>query len=186
MKYEIALGALLASALWIVVAITAGAPTIQALKDFAGPIATVFAASVAGWVAFTLGRAQVAVAERAWQTSNEKIVLDLFDKRLSIIEDVRSLIGEVVRNGRAPDEHYYRWLRATDRVSYFFGPEVEAYIERLRQSLIKLEHANSMLETHVERPIWAEVRRRHFEAVVDFYKEAPPIFAPYMKAHQKA
>ncbi|MDF0521536.1 hypothetical protein P0R31_30260 [Bradyrhizobium yuanmingense] len=188
MKYEIALGALLASAFWLFAAILAGAPSIVVLKDFAGPVATVFAASVAGWVAYTLGRAQVAVAERTWQTSNEKIVLDLFDKRLATFEDIRGVIGEAVREGKVTDDLYNRYCRAIDRVPYFFGEEVQDYLESIRLHLIELQHAQSAIEYEqgAERQKMVVKRSEHFMAVARFYIKSPPLFAAYMKAHQKA
>ncbi|MVT52122.1 hypothetical protein GPL17_16690 [Bradyrhizobium yuanmingense] len=188
MKYEVALGALLASAFWLIVAIWAGTPSVSGFKDFAGPVATVFAASVAGWVAYTLGRAQVAVAERTWQTSNEKIVLDLFEKRFAIFDEIRSVVGEVTRNGTAPPQLFYRYTEATDRVPYFFGPEIAAYLEKLRITLIDLELANKMMENESDpdRSKWVRKRSEKFLDVTRFYSESAPLFGPYMKAHQKA
>jgi hypothetical protein len=190
---EIALGALAATAFWIVAALIVGEPT--RFKDFAGPAATVVAAITAGWIAFRLGQSQIAVArvqaeiaERNWKTSNEKIVLDLFDKRLSIFEDIRSIVSEVGRNGTAPDELYFRYCRAIDRVPYFFGEDVQAYVEQMRLHLIELNLANIMMANDLdpERPKWVKKRQAEFLAVTKFYESTPRLFGPYMKAHQKA
>jgi hypothetical protein len=66
------------------------------IKDFAGPLATILASSAAAFVAYRLGSSQVAVArtqaliaERTWQTANEKVVLKLFDQRLAIVGGIR-------------------------------------------------------------------------------------------------
>lgn len=186
MKYEMALGALLATAFWFVIAIAIEAPPVSTLKDFAGPVATVFAASVAGWVAYTLGQAQIEVAERNWQTSNEKIVLELFDKRLAIFEDIRGIVTEVVSTGKAPFPVQFRLLQAIDRVPYFFGPEVQDYVRGLHHLLSDLDTANAMMESDdPERPKWVNKRTEKFVAVGDFYKEAPALFGPYLRAHQK-
>ena len=81
------------------------------VRDLAGPIATVLAASAAAFVAYRLGQSQISVArtqaeiaERNWQTSNEKIVLELFERRLAIYEEIRGVIGEVTRSGKAPND----------------------------------------------------------------------------------
>lgn len=92
-------------------------------------MATVLAAGAAAFVAYRLGqsqisvaRAQAEIAERNWQTSNERIVLDLFERRLAIYEEIREIIGGVTRSGAAPDGDLYRYDKATDRAPYFFGP----------------------------------------------------------------
>ena len=52
---------------------------LSIIRDLAGPVATIVAASAAAFVAFRLGQSQISVArlqagiaERNWQTSNEK------------------------------------------------------------------------------------------------------------------
>jgi hypothetical protein len=47
----------------------------EIFTDLAGPVATVIAAVAAAFVAFRLGKAQVEIARRNWQTANEKVVL---------------------------------------------------------------------------------------------------------------
>jgi hypothetical protein len=167
---------------------------VSTIKDLAGPIATVLAASAAAFVAYRLGqskisvaRTQAEIAERNWQTSNEKIVLELFERRLAIYEGIRVVIGEVTRGGKAPDELVFQYLTAIDRAPYYFGDEVQGYLETIRLHLIDLELSNSMLAnpTVPDRAIWAERRTEHFLGVTGFYKEAPTIFRPYIQAHQK-
>jgi hypothetical protein len=192
-RAEIAIGAFVATAFWSIIAMTG--QDVAKFKDLAGPAATVFAALTAGWIAYGLGQSQIAVAktqadiaERNWKTSNEKIVLDLFDKRLSIFEEIRSIVGEVIREGTAPDELLFRYYKAIDRVPYFFGEEVQKYVEQIRLHIIDLNLANTMMknQSDPDRPQWIKRRKSEFLAVTNFYRESGPLFAPYMKAHQKA
>jgi hypothetical protein len=164
------------------------------IKDLAGPIATVIAASAAAFVAYRLGQSQIsvaksqaAIAERNWQTTNEKIVLELFERRLPIYEEIREIIGAVVRNGDASIGDLHSYGKATDRVPYLFGPEVQAYVEQMRLLLIDLQLANKMMRNMLDpdRPSWIKKRHEHFAAVTKFYTDAPGIFGPYMRAHQK-
>jgi hypothetical protein len=148
-KHEIVLGALLATAFWLVVTLLSGWSFTSA-KELAGPLATVFAAIVAGWVAHTLGRSQVSVAKtqaeiayRNWQTSNEKIVLELFEKRLKLYEAIREVIGEVTRSGTARDDTLFRYDVAIDRALYLFGREATDYLQEIRRHLIRLDTCNS-------------------------------------------
>jgi hypothetical protein len=51
----------------------------SALKDFAAPVATVFAASVAAWIALRLGKGQVAIARSQADIARDKLKFDLFE-----------------------------------------------------------------------------------------------------------
>ena len=113
-------------------------------KDFAAPIATVIASGAAAFVAYRLGqnqisvaRAQADVAERNWKTQNEKVVLELLERRLEIYENIRKVIAEVMRSGAATDDTYWRYLNAIDQAPYLFGPEVETYLEKMRIHIIE-------------------------------------------------
>jgi hypothetical protein len=164
------------------------------IKDLAGPISTVIAAAAAAFVAYRLGQSQISVArtqadiaERNWQTSNEKIVLELFERRLAIYEQIRGVVGEITRSGTAPDDILFRYGTATDRAPYYFGQEIQDYLEAIRNHMIDLELSNSMLKnpTVPDRATWAERRKNHFLGVTDFYKETPALFKPYIQAHQR-
>jgi hypothetical protein len=75
----------------------------QTMKDFAGPVATAIAAWAAAYFAYRLGqnqitvaKAQADIAERNWQTENEKVVLELMERRLAIYKNIREVIAEVI------------------------------------------------------------------------------------------
>jgi hypothetical protein len=158
-------------------------------------VATVLAGAAAAYVAFTLGRSQIAVAKlhadiakRAWQTSNEKIVLDLFEKRLAIYEDIRAAITPINRSGNTADEDFNKYCQSIDRARYFFGLDVLNYLERIRIALINHQLACGMVsnDSTPDRPDWVKQKLEAFKQIIGFYTEAPPLFAPYMQAHQKA
>lgn len=166
----------------------------QTIKDFAGPVATVIASGAAAFVAYRLGQNQMMVAkdqaniaERNWQTENEKVVLELMERRLAIYEGIREIISEVMRTGTANDDIYWRYAKAIDQIPYLFGPEVETFIEKIRNHLIQLQLGTSLMadNTSSEYQEGVEIKHREFKAVVKFYEEAKPIFGPYIRAHQR-
>lgn len=166
----------------------------QFFKDFAAPIATVIASGAAAFVAYRLGqnqmmvaKAQANIAERNWQTENEKVVLQLMERRLAIYENIRKVIAEVMRTGKSDDNIFRRYLEATDQIPYLFGPEVETYLDGMRGHLADLQLGNDMManNTSPDYQKGVELRAHEFKAVVKFYEEAKPIFGPYIRAHQR-
>ncbi len=164
-------------------------------KDFAGPVATIIAAGAAAFVAYRLGqnqtmvaKAQVDIAERNWQTENEKVVLELMEQRLSIYKGIQEVIAEVMRTGKSDDNIFRRYLQATVQIPYLFGPEVETYLDEMRVHLADLQLGNDLMadNTSSDYQKGVELRAREFKAIVKFYEEAKPIFGPYIRAHQRA
>ena len=191
---EIILGALCATAFWSAVMLFTAASG-RMISELAGPVATVLAAAAAAYVAFTLGRSQTAVAKlqadiakRAWQTSNERIVLDLFEKRLAIYEEIRETIKPINGSGNSGDEDFYKYCQSIDRARYFFGPDVTNYLERLRIALSSHQLACAMVSNNStpDRHNWVQRKAEAFKQIIGFYNDAPPLFAPYIQAHQKA
>jgi len=64
----------------------------MALKDFAGPVATIFAASVAAFIALRLGSGQAAIAKSQAAIARDKLKFDLFEMRYDIYSKVKELI----------------------------------------------------------------------------------------------
>jgi hypothetical protein len=166
----------------------------QLIKELAGPIATVFAAAAAAFVAYRLGKSQIAVAkmqadiaQRNWETANERVVLELFEKRVAVYDGIRDVIGEVTRSGSVPNDLYFRYIKAIDRVPFLFGKEVKIYLETIAEHMNKLGLAGTMLEDPncADRGKWAQTRSDQFLAVTAFYTEADEIFGRYIRAHQK-
>jgi hypothetical protein len=198
---KIALAALIVLGSWLLIALPIlympPDPTARwygILRDFAAPIATIIAAIAASLLAYRLGKGQLAVAEaqaeiarQTWQSTHERIVLELLDRRLAIFNDIREVIGEVARTGRASESELYGFNKASDRVPYLFGSDVQEFLETIRIHLIELNLANTMMKNQADPQYadWVKRRTTHFKAIIDFYKLAPTHFQPYMTAHQK-
>ena len=61
-------------------------------KDFAGAIATTFAAFVAAGITYFFNRAQTRLAETQADVAVEKLKLDLFEKRYALYNSAKQLV----------------------------------------------------------------------------------------------
>jgi hypothetical protein len=169
----------------------------DALKDFAGPVATVIAASAAMVVTSRIGKNQVAVAvsqaeiaEKNWQVGRDKVMLDLFDRRMAVYDDVRNIMTEIMQHGTVRRTTLmYEFARAVDRIDILFGPEVSEYIAALRKE-IAIHHS---AEVAMERPRNEDARQaaierqfQSFENLMKFFDEFPALIKGYVAMHQKA
>lgn len=159
----------------------------EGLKDFAGPAATVLAASTAALIAIAIARVQVSVAKIQANTANDKLVLDLFERRIEIYSNARAVIARIMTSGGIAPEDHFEFLRAIDGSKFLFGPEVSAYWDTLYLAIIDAEaaeHETKAARGEAERRTALETRRNHRETLNGFYKQTEQLLAPYLSAHQ--
>jgi hypothetical protein len=150
------------------------------LKDFAGPFATVVAAGAASFVVLYFNRAQLRIAE-------QRLVLDLFDRRWEIVEDLRSAIAGMATEGIVMADDYRKYARASLRAAYLFGSDVTDYLETVRQAMERHVALQDSVrsEDDIIRVRAADGQAAAFTDITDFYKTIDPLIVPYMSLHQK-
>ena len=75
------------------------------------------------------------IAFLQWVTARQKVVLDLFDKRFAVYEELREVVGRHVSRGAASIEDMGKFTRAAGRAQFLFGPEVTTFLEERRLDL---------------------------------------------------
>ena len=145
------------------------------LKDFAGPVATIIAAGAAVTVTGYFAR-------RQWQTAHEKLLLDLFDKRFALYEELISVLWRYATDSIHVLEAQIDFARTTSRAQFLFGPEVQAFLKGKGNDL--LQESAAVIREGRSRPDEEEqlARGRH---VSDFIGELDKLVALYMNHHQK-
>jgi hypothetical protein len=130
----------------------------------------------------------IVIGYAQWRTAHQRAVVDLFEKRMKIYEDIRNVIGEVARAGSVTNENINAYFRAIDQTDILFGPEVTAYLDVLRRTLSghhlaeqQIAHPRSEKERHeaIDR------QSRAFERVTAFYTDFPKLIKPYVQMHQR-
>jgi len=86
------------------------------------------------WTAF-IGAIVTFIAFLQWTTARQKVLLDLFDKRFAVYEELREVIGRHLGQGAASFEDVGRFKRTADRAQFLFGPEVTNFLEERRLDL---------------------------------------------------
>jgi hypothetical protein len=159
----------------------------QILKDFAGPVATVIAASAASFVAYRFGRVQNRIPNENLRATQQRVVLDLFDRRWEIVAELRSAISEIIREGVVPIDAYHRYVNASLRAAFLFGSEVTDYLETLRLTMTKMIALRDGLrsENDDRRARSADAEAKAFQVITEFYKNFSALIKPYMSMHQK-
>lgn len=85
------------------------------------------------------------VAYRQWRTANDKVRLDLFDRRLAVYQAVRDVIGAVTRSAVVSQEEQLEFLRRTQSARWLFGSEIEVYLTEMWHKIVDLDLHRSMI-----------------------------------------
>ncbi len=100
---------------------------VQYIEKLGAPII----AGIALLITFIYTRRQWRTAHEQRKIAQQRVVLDLFDRRMEVYDALRVVLGKIVRSGATTNEDVFELVRAKDRVSMLFGEEVITYTENL-------------------------------------------------------
>jgi len=131
------------------------------------------------WIIAAIRSALVlAVGFLQWRTAHQKAVLDLFDKRFKIYETVKNCVDLVGTNPEDfGNERQKEFLKAKNKAYFFFGNEVNDYIERLRKDLLTVYDTTRFEATMADR-------EEAISRISKFAEHGQPLFAKYMRFPQ--
>jgi hypothetical protein len=112
-------------------------------------------------------------------------VLDLFDKRWTVLTDLRAAVGQIVREAKVTPESESMRLYATarDQAAFLFGPKVTDYLESINKAMGRLYVAEQRLsadEAVIDQKYSAMVE------ISEFFERTNELMMPYMRMHQRA
>jgi hypothetical protein len=121
------------------------------------------------------------VAFMQWHTAHQRFVLDLFERRMEVYEQVRRVVARVNSSGQADAEAEIELLSAIEKASFLFGRDVTIYLDNMRLQLILLFDAQASKNG-------ANLARRTalFQSIKKFYYDGPALFRRYMRMPHKS
>jgi hypothetical protein len=80
----------------------------------------------------------VYIAWQQWKTNQQKLVLDRYDRRLRVYEEVRKILSIILRDGKANTDDLLRFRTSVSEADFLFGPEIPKYIDEIYKHGIAL------------------------------------------------
>jgi hypothetical protein len=78
------------------------------------------------------------IAWQQWKTNQRKLVMDRYDRRLRIYEEVRKILSIVMRDAKASTEDLLKFRTSVSEADFLFGPEIMDYIDEIYKRGLKL------------------------------------------------
>jgi hypothetical protein len=141
------------------------------------------------WLALLVSVAVACIAAFNWRTAHQKIVLDVFEKRFAVYEEIMRIVAAQIRQSRLDDKDFYDFIRIKDRAKFLFGDDVSTYLKTLQTDLeaARREERNEprkLNEEQAERDVARYVGLH--DRIAKAFAELERLLTPYMKIHEKA
>ncbi|CAN7170769.1 hypothetical protein [Rhizobium leguminosarum] len=127
------------------------------------------------------------VAYRQWRTAHQKLVLDLFEKRLAVYVEIEDAAAAFEGSNGQDTAAFPKAREAFRKAKFLFGPDAFAEIHTFYKSL--LEYQSIPPEVAMYDPEKSasllKANAAALEAVKTFRLRMPDIFEPYLRMAQK-
>lgn len=105
-----------------------------------------------GFLTPLIGLLAAYIAWQQWNTRRDSLRLDLFDKRYTVYEGVKSFIEEVIREGHPTKEDIFDLKRKTHDVDFLFGEDIRNRVDEIVEKGARLKTLNEYLAVTPDNP----------------------------------
>lgn len=103
------------------------------------------------------------IAWQQWRVAENKLRLDLFDRRYKVYDATRKFLSCIVQEASFSDAQLFEFYGGTSDAKFLFGPEVVDYLAEIRKRALEMRKHKKVYEP---LPV-GEERSRHVQAECD-------------------
>lgn len=82
------------------------------------------------------------IAYQQWQTSRQKLKLDLYKSRLRIYEEVKKILSIMIAGSEVSSANLINFYTLVSEADFLFGPEIRQYIDEIYSHGVNLRRWN--------------------------------------------
>lgn len=90
------------------------------------------------------------IAYQQWNTNKQKLILDRYDRRLKVYEEVVQILSIILQTARPRFEDLIKFRRAVSEADFLFGSEIMQYIDEIYKRGIQLEYWNKQCRDYTQ------------------------------------
>lgn len=127
------------------------------------------------------------IAYRQWQTAHQRLIFDLFERRLVVFNDIEEAVKHVINDvsRKELEAPFWSYVRAEAKARFLFGADV---INTLVERHADIAEVMAYSDIAAEHPEYQQLTDRKYQALQrlsEFVKTSSLLFAPYMRLDQK-
>jgi hypothetical protein len=105
----------------------------------------------------------VAIAWQQWRVAENKLRLDLFDRRYKVYDATKKFLAVIIREATCTDSQLFEFNVGTSDAEFLFEADLVAYLAQIRKRALHMRTAQQLFEP---LPVGDE-RSRHVQAAHD-------------------
>lgn len=80
------------------------------------------------------------IAWQQWKTNQQKLILDRYDRRLKVYEEVRKILSIIFRDAKASYEDLLKFRTSVSEADFLFGSYITEYIDEIYKRGVQLQY----------------------------------------------
>jgi len=99
-------------------------------------------------VTLFLSVAVVIIAALQWGVADNKLRLDLFDRRYKVYDATRKFLSLIIREATFTNPDLFEFNAGTSDAQFLFKPDVAEYLAEIRRQALHLRTTRELLKKH--------------------------------------
>jgi hypothetical protein len=123
------------------------------------------------------------IAWQQWRVADNKLRLELFDRRYKVYDATRKFLALILREATFTDSQLFEFYGGTSDAQFLFGADVVDYLEQIRNRAVDMRTHQELfqrLPVGAERSRHVQANRDHLVWLTDQVTAITKIFAPYL------
>jgi hypothetical protein len=144
--------------------------------------------NLSGLIASAIALLAVAIAWGQWYTARLKLILDLFNQRMEVYDELSRGCAEVMCYAKQSEETKASFNRACRRSHFLFRPDFTERIDEVQNAIEEVERLDRVTNRNgpsqkIEKAYVA--RDKNWKTVQQLYPELRTLVAPYARMDQQ-
>ena len=94
----------------------------------------------------------VFIAYQQWKTNQQKLNLDLYDRRLKVYEEVKKILSLILRDADASSDDLLIFKISVSEADFLFEKEIPLYIDEIYKRGVSLRRWNKEYKDYTQTP----------------------------------
>ena len=91
------------------------------------------------------------IAWQQWQTNKHKLILEKYDRRLKVYEEVKKILSIILRDADASHEDHLKFITSVSEADFLFGQEIPEYIKEVYKRGLNLRRWNREYRDYTQK-----------------------------------
>jgi hypothetical protein len=142
---------------------------------------------VQAFTTLVLGLMAAYIAWRQWRTAQDRLILDLFERRFQVFQELNRAILRGAEKAKLDVQDLVNFNTAAEKARFLFGPEVYNYLTESRERMINIIRIERSLLNMPDGPQRTDAENKvlaAFSEISEFFERLATLVTPYMRVGQ--